>query len=321
MLIASLAVLLGLVLLSLSADKLVHYATILARHWHISPLFIGIVIVGFGTSAPELGVAVFSALENRPELALGNAFGSNIANIALILGVALLLAPFQSKAVAIKRDLPVMLAATLLTVLLMANGQLSRVDAPLLLLALMIILGITLHFGKKQRRAALLQAPVETTEDPSEDPGGSGLRTLWLLLVALVVLLISARVLVWGAVAIAETLGISELVIGLTIIAIGTSLPELAAAIAAIRQRQPDLILGNVIGSNIFNMLGVVGLAGIITPLLVPQAMLWRDIPLLLVLTLLMVWFFMRNKPLTRSHGAVLLASFLGYLLLLAWTN
>ena len=307
MLLSSLAVAFGLVLLVWSADRFVAGASAVAAHRGASPLFIGMVVMGFGTSAPELTVSALAAIEGKPALALGNAWGSNIVNIGLILGLTALISPLAVRSGVVSREIPILLAITALAVALVLDRDAARWEALVLLAAFAAFLAWSL------RTAAASDDALEG-EAPEMSPRAA---MLWTIL-GLVVLVAASRVLVWGAVRLAEGFGVSELVIGLTIVAVGTSLPELASSLAAIRRGGHDLALGNVIGSNIFNTLAVVGLATVIAPAALPAAVLWRDMPVMAAFTamLLIVAIPLRRRGqgrINRVEGALLLAGWAAY--------
>jgi cation:H+ antiporter len=276
-------------------------------------------VVGFGTSAPELLVSVIASLNGNPGIALGNAYGSNIANITLILGLSALLTPVIVRSSVVRREIPVLIAATLLTVVLLFDLRLSRPDA---LLLLAMFAGLVVWSAVATRRGATGPASAEEAEIGA----GLPLRAAWLwTVVGLVVLVAGSRLVVWGAVETAQALGVSDLVIGLTIVAIGTSLPELAASLVAIRRGEHDIAIGNVIGSNLFNTLAVVGLAGAIRPIAVPPELLTRDLPVMVVLTLALLPIAFgfrsdRSGRVNRVEGGALLAAFFGYTSYLAVT-
>ena len=289
MILSIVAIVVGLFLLVWSADRFVDGAVGVARFFGMSTFLIGMVIVGFGTSAPEMVVSILSAMNDTPQLALGNAYGSNIANIALILGVTALIAPVVVQKQAMSRDIPVLIAMTALTVLLLVDGNVSLIDGAVLLVAFVAIMGFNilseLKAKRKRRKSGGASDISEVEEIPAE--GVSIGKAVLYLLVGLVLLIVSSRMLVWGAVYMAHALGVSDLLIGLTIVAVGTSLPELASSIAAARRGENDLAVGNIIGSNIFNTLVVVGLASVIAPIKAadPEVMS-RDVPIMSALTL-----------------------------------
>ena len=322
MILPIIAVVLGLAVLVWSADKFVDGAVGVAKFCGMSTLLIGMVIVGFGTSAPEMVVSAISAMQDAPELALGNAYGSNIANIALILGVTAIISPVIVVRKALKRDLPVLIAVTVLAVILALDGAIGRTDGIVLLLVFAGVMGFNIVSEIRQKHKG---GQVEDSEENSTDVS-LGKSLLWLLL-GLVLLVASSRALVWGAVAIARTLGVSDLLIGLTIVAVGTSLPELASSIAAARKGEDDLAFGNIIGSNLFNTLAVVGIAATIAPMDSFEAsVLSRDMPVMAALTVLLLLFGLpvrkkridasghRIGRINRLEGAVFLAIYVGYI-------
>lgn len=312
MLLAILAILGGLALLVWSADRFVDGAAATARYAGMPPLLIGMVVIGFGTSAPEMVVSALAALDGNPDLALGNAYGSNITNIALILGLVAMLSPIAVQSQVIKKELPVLGAITLLSGALLMDGELDRLDAGILLGVFALLMGWSIVQGLRQRGDAIGQ---EVDLDLDSQPMALKPALTWLV-IGLILLVISSRILVWGAVTIAHHLGVSDLVIGLTIVAIGTSLPELASSIAAVRKNEHDLALGNVIGSNLFNTLAVVGIAAAIKPMSVEALVLHRDWLVMAVLTVLlfvMGYGFKRQGRINKVEGATLLAIYLGY--------
>ena len=313
MLIPSLALIAGLVALLWSADRFIDSASGMAALLGAPPIFIGIVVIGFGTSAPELMVSAMAALEGSPELALGNAFGSNTANIGLVLGIMACLYPVTSRSRVIRVELITLVLITLLAGGLLINGQLGRLDATILLLAFMVLLGISIR-----RSFADDDVLAETSVRPAASAGKIA-RTLALLVISLILLLLASRLLVWGAVEVARGLGVSELIIGLTVVALGTSLPELASGIAALRKGEHDLALGNILGSCLFNTLAVVGLAAAIAPFTVGPELLYRDwlIMFLLASLLLLHSLFQRNATfrVPRASGVFLIVVYFSYLI------
>ena len=326
MLLPIIAVVIGLVVLVWSADKFVDGAVGVARFCGMSTLLIGMVIVGFGTSAPEMVVSAISAMQDAPELALGNAYGSNIANIALILGVTAIISPVIVVRKALKRDLPILLAVTALSVILVSDGSIGRFDGIVLLLVFAGVMGFNIWNEIRQKSKAA--ETVEPEFDSAEKPA-LGKSIMWLI-VGLLLLVSSSRALVWGAVEIARALGVSDLLIGLTIVAVGTSLPELASSIAAARKSEDDLAFGNIIGSNLFNTLLVVGIAASIAPMdSFEPSVFNRDMPVMAVLTVLLLLFGLpvrkkridagghRIGRINRIEGATFLAIYVGYIGLL----
>lgn len=319
MLLPLLAVVAGLVVLVWSADRFVDGAASAAKHFNIPSLLIGVVIIGFGTSAPELVVSALASLEGNPGIALGNAYGSNITNIALILGITALVSPIVVDSHARRSTLPLLTLATVFAAALLFDDFLSRLDAIGLLIVFAALMGWTIYQGmRNQERDIAL--PKELQEGLAH-PMPLRFALIWLVL-GLVLLIASSRALVWGAVEIAQSLGVSDLIIGLTIIAIGTSLPELASSVVAARKGEHDMVVGNILGSNVFNTLAVVGIAGAIHPLEISHEVLTRDVAMMLVLTLsLFVLGHARNKGnglITRGKGIVLVSAYVMYTLWLA---
>ncbi|PSF08958.1 calcium/sodium antiporter [Marinobacter halophilus] len=307
------AILAGLILLVWSADKFVEGAAATAKHLGMPSLLIGMVIIGFGTSAPELAVSAMAAADGNPGLALGNGYGSNITNIALIVGLTAIIAPITMHSQVIRKELPLLVVLTLIAGALLLNGKLTRLDGWILLAVFAAVMGWSIYQGIKSKDDALAgEADAELIAHPTPLKNA----VIWLV-IGLILLIASSRLLVWGAVTIAQSLGVSDLIIGLTIVAIGTSLPELASAIAAVRKNEHDLILGNIVGSGIFNTLAVVGLAAAIQPLAVAPEVLYRDWTLMLALTmaLLLMGFGLsgKRKLVSRGNGVVLIVVYVAY--------
>ncbi|MDH3633671.1 MAG: calcium/sodium antiporter [Gammaproteobacteria bacterium] len=311
------AVLAGLALLIWSADKFVEGAAAMAHLLGVSVMIIGITIVGFGTSAPEIVVSIVAVLQDTPDIAIGNALGSNIANIGLILGITAILAPIPIATRLFKAEYPLLALATVLMTWSLFDLTLDIVDG----FALFGLLLLSLHYliREHRRNPAAYAREEHAQEEMIHDmkmPAAIG----WLLL-GLVVLVGSSKLLVWGASNIAQTLGVSELIIGLTIVALGTSLPELAASIASLKKGKPDLAIGNVIGSNLFNSLAVIGLPALFTTFSIDAAARARDLPIAIGLTLVLL--LMSRFPaaiprhLTRVKGIFLFAAFVIYQLYL----
>lgn len=316
MTVATLAVILGLALLIWSADRFVDGAAATAQRLGMPPLLIGMVIIGFGTSAPELVVSALASWQGNPGIALGNAYGSNIANIGLIIGLTALFGSIAVHRGAVTRELPLLLAVTGLSALLLWNGYLSRMNAWILLGVFCGLMAWTIIIGFRLRKDVLVAGAEEKLPGETMSLG----RSLFWLILGLVLLIAASRLLVWGAVEIASTLGVSDLVIGLTIIALGTSLPELASALAATRKGEHDLVLGNVLGSNLFNTLAVVGIAGAIHPLAIPAGILSRDIFFTALLTMLLLGLGLHPRgrgSISPWKGGLLLACYGAYTLIL----
>lgn len=277
------------------------------------------VIVGFGTSTPELVVSASSAMEGNPSLALGNAYGSNIANIGLILGCAALITPIRFESSLLRKELPLLTLVTLASFAVLYDLHLSRWNGVFLLITFALVMALLVRTSIKNPDDEWLTSIAE--EIPA---GGLSLKHSTIqLTVGLVVLMVSSRAVVWGAVELAHFAGVSELIIGLTVVAIGTSLPELASTVAAIRKGEHDMALGNVVGSNLFNTLAVVGLATIIHPFDPDAEVLTRDMPVMSFLTLslfLIGWGRHGKGRINRFEGAFLLTCFMAYTLWLLYS-
>lgn len=313
MFFAWLAVVVGLALLVWSADKFVDGASVTAKYAGMSPLLIGMVIIGFGTSAPEMVVSAIASIQGNPGLALGNAYGSNITNIGLVVGLVAVISPIRVQSRVLTKELPLLLAVTVLAGFQLLDSELSRIDAYLLLLVFFSIMGWMIMQGRKHPSDSL---EAEYQEEIDSHPMSLSRALTWLA-VGLIVLVISSRLLVWGAVIIAQSFGVSDLIIGLTVVAIGTSLPELASALAAIRKNEHELALGNVLGSGLFNTLAVVGIAAGIQPFAVDPEVLYRDwvVMALLTVVLLIMGVGLRGRQgrINRLEGSLLLLAYAGY--------
>ncbi len=311
-----LALIVGFVALIWSADRFVSGAAATASNLNVSKVLIGLTVVSVGTSAPELLVALAAALEGSPSLAIGNAIGSNIANIGLVLGVTAIVAPLPFAPGVLKLELPWLVAGTLLALFCLFDLWLGTIDGLLLLAGLWLIM---YRFMRKQRGAA--HGIRETLEEELEElPAMTTGRGLLWSGIGLVVLLAAAWVLVWAATEIARLLGVSELVIGLTIVAVGTSLPELAATLGAAIKGHPDIAIGNVVGSNILNILAVLAVPALVHPVGIDPEVLWRDYGMMAALTTLLVLFAyaIGSRPvITRFEGCVMVLAWTGYMLLL----
>lgn len=316
MLIDCIAIIAGFIMLIWSADRFIIGAAATARNFDVPPLIIGLTIVGFGTSAPEMMVAGFASYGGSPAMAIGNALGSNITNITLVLGVAALITPLNVHSRIIKKELPILLFATLLTLALMRDMELSRFDGFVLLSLLCLLMWWITRAGLRSPASdALTEEYIE--ELPDKMPTS---HALFWLVAGLVLLTISSKVLVWGAVGLAMEFGVSELIIGLTIIAIGTSLPELAASITGALKNEHDIAIGNVVGSNLFNTLGVLAIPALISPSSFQPEILHRDMSVVLVLTIMlfvMAYGFRGEGRLNRIEGGLLLSAFIAYQMLL----
>ena len=312
MTIAFLAVAFGLVLLVWSADRFVEGSASIARHFGMPPLLIGMVVVGFGTSAPEMVVSALAASQGNPGIALGNAYGSNIANIALILGLTALISPIAVHSQVLRKELPILAAVTALAAYQLWDGELTRIDSLVLLGVFGGLMAWTIWQGLR-KKADALGSEMERELEVHAMPIG---RAIFWLVIGLVLLIASSRILIWGAVDIAHGFGVSDLIIGLTIVAVGTSLPELASSVMAVRKGEHDIALGNVLGSNLFNTLAVVGIAGTIRPMTVAREVFSRDILVMAVLTLTLFaigYGFRGPGRINRFEGAALLTGYMGY--------
>ena len=301
----------GLALLAYGAERFIYGAAGFADALGVSPLIIGLTVVGFGTSAPEMLVSGVAAWQGNPGLGLGNAIGSNIANVGLVLGVAALVTPLLVASGTLRREFPLLILVSALAYLLVQDGTLSRADSIVLLVAMPVVVLSLIALGGRGEGGVLAAEFNETVPHNISARAGAAWSMFGLLL-----LLASSKALVWGAVNIALAFNVSDLIIGLTIVAVGTSLPELAAAVAAAIRREYALIIGNIIGSNMFNLLAVIGIAGVIHPGEFPREALVRDMPVMLGLTavlFLMAYGWRGAAVIHRYEGALLLAAFVGY--------
>lgn len=312
MILAFIAVAFGLALLVWSADRFIEGSAVTARHFGMPPLLIGMVIIGFGTSAPEIVVSALSASQGNPGLALGNAYGSNITNIALILGITALISPIIVSSQVLRKELPILTAVTAIAAWQVWDGEITRIEGIILLVILAALMGWTIYQGMKKKSDSLaseIEQELEIRTMPIR------IAALWLV-IGLLLLVVSSRILVWGAVEIALGFGISDLIIGLTVVAIGTSLPELASSVIAARKGEHDIALGNIIGSNLFNTLAVVGIAGVIHPMSVGAEVFSRDMMVMAALTVSLFLFgygFRGPSRINRFEGAILLSCYIAY--------
>ncbi|MBR9873797.1 calcium/sodium antiporter [Vibrio sp. J1-1] len=301
----------GLVLLVWSADKLVFGSAAIARNVGISPLVIGMTILAMGSSAPEMMVSATAALDGKTDTAVGNVLGSNIANIALILGITALIKPLSISSGVIRRELPLMIAVTLLAGLILWNNHLGFYEGALLFVLFGAFLFVMLQISRKEKKSG--DAFLDDQESEIPEGVSNSKAAIWVVL-GLVLLPVSANILVDNAVIIAKHFGMSDLVIGLTIIAIGTSLPELAASLAGVLKGEDDMAVGNIIGSNVFNILAVMGIPGIINPSMLSEYAMGRDFWVMLGVSLLLVAMCLgRSRSINRVEGAVLFTCFIGY--------
>lgn len=306
------ALVVGLFLLVWSANRFVEGSAAIARHAGVPTLLIGMLILGFGTSAPEMVVSGLAAWDGRTGIALGNAYGSNICNVGLILGFTALVKPIVVHSSILKKELPILVVVTALAAWQLLDRQLSRVDSAMLLIVFAGFIGWSILESRRRENDALAN---EVAEELADHPISAKAATISCF-AGLVFLVASSRMLVWGAVEIAEHFQVSDLVIGLTIVAIGTSLPELASSLVAARKGEHDLVLGNILGSNLFNTLAVIGIAGLIMPSPVHEDLMQRDIPIMAAFTVSLFaicYGFKGQGRVNRFEGALLLAAFIAY--------
>jgi len=314
MLLAVAALVVGVALLVWAADRFVDGASSVAKNLRVPPMVIGLTIVSIGTSLPEMIVAAMAALDGNRDLGIGNVLGSNIANIGLVLGITALIVPLVVKSMTLRREMPVLFMVTAFAFALMADGELSFNDGLALLGGLVMLLIWMTRLGLKDRHDPL----VEGFSDSIPSDMSMGVSVMWFV-VGLVVLIVSSRMVVWGAVEIAHYMGVSDLVIGLTIVAIGTSLPELVASVASALKNEAELAIGNIIGSNMFNLLAVLAMPALIHPGAFAPEALMRDFPIMIGFTvaLLLVSFGLHGGVVKRFEGGLLATAFGGYLYLL----
>jgi len=297
-----------LVALVYAADYFVSGAVSIAKTIGVSSLVIGLTIVGLGTSAPEILVSGISSLQGNAGLAVGNALGSNIANIGMVLGITAIIAPIAMPSGIIKRELPILMVISIACYLLAFDG-LGQIDGVMMLMTLVVFIGWLIKSSRGN----------EHTDDFSDEfDSDMTARKAWIVFfLGLLGLLVSSKLLVWSAVNIAQYFGISDLVIGLSVVAVGTSLPELAASVMSVIKKEGDLALGNIIGSNIYNLLAVYSLPGLLAPNLLDQNVLYRDFPVMLFLTgVLFVFgykFFKKTGSISRLEGVMLMCFYAGY--------
>ncbi|MGF1725796.1 calcium/sodium antiporter [Photobacterium nomapromontoriensis] len=301
----------GLTLLVWSADRLVFGAAALAKNFGVTPLVIGMTILAMGSSAPEMMVSATAALDGKTDTAVGNVIGSNIANIALILGITALLKPLSISSAIIRRELPLMMGVTLVAGLLMWNDYLGFMEGVLLIVLFIIFLLAMIRISRQAKETG---DPLVEEQESEIPEGVSNKAALIWTVIGLVILPYAASILVDSAVDIAKYFGMSDLVIGLTIIAVGTSLPELAASVASIFKGEDDMAVGNIIGSNVFNILAVMGIPALINPSALNPAIMDRDYPIMLGVSILLVIMALgKRRRINRVEGVILLASFIAY--------
>jgi len=316
-----LAVVVGLALLVWSADRFIEGSATIARYFGMPSLLIGMVIIGFGTSAPEMVVSALAAYQGNPGLGLGNAYGSNISNIALILGLTALISPIAVHSQVLRKELPILTAVTAVSAWQLQDGSVTWTEAIVLLILFGVVMAWNIRQGMKKQPDTLGREIEQSLEEKPLPMS----KAVFSLIAGLVLLIVSSRILVWGAVEIALAFGVSDLVIGLTIVAVGTSLPELASTLAAVRKKEHDIAIGNVLGSNLFNTLAVVGIAGVIQPITVNAKVFTRDMLVMAVLTisLFAICYGFRGRPgrINRLEGGLLLLSYIVYITYLVTTT
>lgn len=302
------ALVVGLALLAWSADRFINGAVGCSDVLKLPPMVTGLILVALGTSAPEIVVSILAALTGAPALAVGNALGSNIANIGLVLGITTLIAPIPLNRTVLYRELPILLAVTALAWLLLLDYRLSPLDG----LALLLLLAVALSFLIWRNQAGV----ADGFELPDEGHHLTSWQAAFHFISGLILLIASARLLVWGASELAISLGIDELVVGLTIVAIGTSLPELAASLSAALKGHQDMALGNIVGSNLFNLLAVLAVPALLSPMDLTDSIILRDYGTMAGLTALLATFaysMQRKGKLARLEGGILLAIYGAY--------
>ena len=312
MLVNILLLIAGLALLMWGADRFVHGAAAAARNLGIAPLLIGLTVVAFATSAPEILVSIVAAIEKQPGLAIGNAIGSNIVNIGLVLGITAIIRPIEIESATLRREMPALLAVSLLTVSLFLDTYLSRMDGIVMLTGLVVVMVWLTRIGARSSANDPISRDFEA-EIPTNVR--MSMAIVWLV-VGLVTLLIGAELLVSGAIGIATALGVSEVVIGILIVALGTSLPELAVSLTSALKGEYGLAIGNIVGSNIFNLLAVIGIAATIEPAALPPTVLSLHIFVMVAFTLVlfaMTYDYDERSELSRLEGVALVTAFLAY--------
>ncbi|MEE9452224.1 MAG: calcium/sodium antiporter [Gammaproteobacteria bacterium] len=308
----------GFSLLAWGAERLVAGAVSIAKHLGISPLIIGLTIVALGTSAPEIFISISAALRGYADIAIGNVIGSNIANIGLVLGIAAIVAPIQVQSQTLRREYPILFLIMLLALILMIDGELSRIDGLILISCLVILLIVLVWLTRRRKADEPLAAEYQKELSKTLT---IPYACLWLI-VGLIILPLASRLTVYGAVNLAQIFGISELIIGLTIVAIGTSLPEVATSIIGALKGEYDLAIGNILGSNMFNLLAVLAIPELFQAVPIATSILSRDIPFMFGFTIalfLVAYGFRGPGHITRFEGSILLLSYIAYLSFLVY--
>lgn len=309
-LLAITTLLTGFILLIWSADTFTNNGAKIATIFKVSPLVIGLLIFGFGTSAPEMLVSGLAAIDGKTGLSIGNAIGSNIFNIALVLGISAIITPIEVKSEILKKEWVFLIFVTIVTGLLLWDKHLGIVDGLILAFLLVLFLAYTLITAKNKKNHEFDELEQITDKDQVG-------KTWLMLIIGLVVLVSSAKMIVWGGVKIAQNFGVSDLIIGLSVIALGTSLPELAVSISSVLKKQYEMVVGNVIGSNLFNTVAVLAIPGLIHPSIVADGVIYRDYPVMLLLTILLFivsYKFHKKHIINRFEGVILVSVFSIYM-------
>lgn len=308
---------LGTLLLAVGAEGLVRGGARLAGALRVSPLVIGLTVVAFGTSAPELVVSVMASFKDQSAIALGNVIGSNIINILGILGLSALIAPLVVQAEVVRREVPIMIGVSFVMLVVAVDGTISRAEGVLLFLGILVYTAFSYHISRRET-AAVAKEFEEAIPPPK--PGKVWLDAS-LVVGGLVLLVVGARVLVNAAIPLAQAVGISDRVIALTLIAMGTSMPELATSVVAAVRRQTDIAVGNVVGSNIFNILSILGASAMVRPLTVPSSMLFFDIPVMVVVAVATLPVVLSGHTISRKEGGMLVLALVAYTLILVFSG
>jgi len=304
--------LLGLILLFIGAEGLIRGSSALALRFGISPLVVGLTVVAFGTSSPELVVSINSSLEGNGGIALGNIIGSNICNIALILGTSALIKPLIVQAQVVKREIPIMIAVSILLFILSLNNEISRLEGLIFFAGIIVYIIISIYLSKKEKNSEV----KKEFEENITKQGGKLWKSVVFVIAGLGLLAVGAKIFVDGAVAAAERMGVSQVVIGLTIVAIGTSLPELITSVVAAFKNEADIAIGNIVGSNVFNILSILGVTAIINPVSTSDAGL-IDFSLMLLTAILLLPLSWSGYKLSRWEGGFFFAGYVIYMLYL----
>jgi len=312
------AIVAGFAILIWGADRFVDGAANIATNLGVSPLIVGLTIVGFGTSAPEMLVSALASFDGAPALGIGNAIGSNITNVGLVLGITILITPLVVHSDTLRREFPVLAFVMAISLLLIVDGHLGLLDGSILFAGFILTLAAMAWLAIHSSKGDPLE---EEFEQEYSDHKMSTARAVGLFFIGLISLLVGSKALVWGATGVAHLLGISDLVIGLTIVAIGTSLPELAASVVSALKNEHDIAVGNVLGSNIFNLLAVLAMPGLIAPSDVDKMVMYRDFPFMIGLAALLFLFsrYCSNGKIGRGAGILMLVIYVGYNGLLAY--